>query len=408
MTSIAHKEPDKVPIDLGAMRSTGISALAYGRLKKHLGMRGGTTYVYDVVQQLAEPEDAVLEYVQSDVIDLGRAFLNGESDWKDFTLADGSKAKIPSYVDFVSDGAGGWLTRHADGTVIGAMPKGTLYLNQQCFPLLGWDGRDMSVLGRLPDHMSKVTWAAHPTAPGHKPMTPEHQALVRRTAKRLYDTTDYAIMAGFGGNLFEWGEFLFRLDQFLIALLENPRSTLAVLDRLTEIHLENLEKFLDAVEGYVQIVQFGDDLGSQQATLISPKLYREVFKPRHKLIFERVKRRAGMHVFLHSCGAIADILPDLIEVGVEIINPVQTSSRGMDPVRLKREFGRDVTFWGGGCDTQVVLPDGTPEKIDRHVRERIEIFGPGGGFVFCQVHNILPNVPPENVVAMVEAVKKLR
>ncbi len=408
MTSIAHKEPDKVPIDLGAMRSTGISALAYGRLKKHLGMRGGTTYVYDVVQQLAEPEDAILEYVQSDVIDLGRAFLNGVSDWKDFTLADGSQAKIPSYVDFVSDGAGGWLTRHADRTVIGAMPKGAFYLNQQCFPLLDWDGRDMSVLGRLPDHMSKVTWAAHPTAPGHKPMTPEHQALVRRTAKRLYDTTDYAIMAGFGGNLFEWGEFLFRMDQFLIALLENPRSTLAVLDRLTEIHLENLEKFLDAVEGYVQIVQFGDDLGSQQATLISPKLYREVFKPRHKLIFERVKRRAGIHVFLHSCGAIADILPDLIEVGVEIINPVQTSSRGMDPARLKREFGRDVTFWGGGCDTQVVLPDGTPEKIDRHVRERIEIFAPGGGFVFCQVHNILPNVPPENVVAMVEAVKKLR
>ena len=408
LRSIAHKEPDKVPIDLGAMRSTGISAIAYGRLKKHLGMTGGATYVYDVVQQLAEPEDAVLDYVQSDVIDLGRAFLNGESDWKDFTLPDGSQAKVPSYIDFVSDGTGGWLTKHADGTVIGAMPKGAFYLNQRCFPLLDWDGRDMSVLDRLPDHMSKVTWAAHPTAPGHKPMTPEHQAVVRRMAKRLYETTDHAIMAGFGGNLLEWGEFLFRLDQFLIDLLENPRKTLAVLDRLTEIHLENLEKFLDAVEGYVQIVQLGDDLGSQQATLISPKLYREVFKPRHKLIFERVRRRSGMHIFFHSCGAIADILPDLIEAGVEIINPVQTSCRGMEPARLKREFGRDVTFWGGGCDTQAVLPAGTPEEIDRHVRERIEILAPGGGFVFCQVHNILPNVPPENVVAMYDAVKKDR
>jgi uroporphyrinogen decarboxylase len=408
LRSIAHKEPDKVPIDLGAMRSTGISAIAYGRLKEYLGMAGGATYVYDVVQQLAEPEDAILDYVQSDVIDLGRAFLNGDGDWKDFTLPDGSPAKVPSYVDLVSDGAGGRLTKHADGTVIGVMPKGAFYLSQQCFPLLDWDGRDMSVLDRLSDHMSKVTWAAHPTAPGHKPMTPEHQAAVRRTAKRLYETTDHAIMAGFGGNLLEWGEFLFRLDNFLIDLLENPRKSLAVLDKLTEIHLENLEKFLDAVEGYVQIVQLGDDLGSQQATLISPRLYREVFKPRHKLIFERVRRRTGMHVFLHSCGAIADILPDLIEAGVEIINPVQTSCRGMEPGKLKREFGRDVTFWGGGCDTQAILPAGTPEEIDRHVRERIEILAPGGGFVFCQVHNILPNVPPENVVAMYDAVKKYR
>jgi uroporphyrinogen decarboxylase len=198
------------------------------------------------------------------------------------------------------------------------------------------------------------------------------------------------------------------MDQFLIDLVENRRKAEALLDKLVEMHLANLSKVLDAVEGYVQIIQMGDDFGTQQALEISPRLYREVFKPRQRLIFETVRKRSGLHLFLHSCGAIADILPDLIEVGVEIINPVQTSARGMDPARLKKEFGKDITFWGGGCDTQRVLPLGTPEEIEAHVRERIATFAPGGGFVFTQVHNIMPHVPPRNVTAMYDAVKKYR
>jgi uroporphyrinogen decarboxylase len=215
-------------------------------------------------------------------------------------------------------------------------------------------------------------------------------------------------MIGFGGNLLEWGEYLCRFDQFLIDLAENRRKAETLLDRLVGMHLENLEKVLDAVEGCVQIIQMGDDLGSQQATIISPKVYREVFKPRQKILFERIRRRRGIHLFLHSCGSIAAILPDLIEIGVEIINPVQTSARGMDPAALKREFGKDLTFWGGGCDTQHVLPDGSPEEVRRHVKERLATVAPGGGFVFCQVHNILPNVPPENIAAMYEAVRRFR
>ncbi len=407
LAAIDHREPDKVPIDLGAMRSTGISAIAYGRLKKHLGMMKGQTYIYDVVQQLAEPEDEILEYVESDVVDLGRAFLNREEDWKEFTLPDGSPAKIPYYANLVPY-EGGWLAKGRDGTVIGTMPENGFYLNQDCFPLLDWDGEDAAVLERLPDLMGKVTWAAFPTAPWDKPLTLEHQAEIRRRAKYLYESTDYAIMAAFGGNLLEWGEFLCRADQFLADVAENPVKVEKLLDRLVEIHIANLEKFLDAIEGYVQIIQMGDDLGTQLATIISPKTYRELFKPRHRLIYERVRRRSGLHLFLHSCGSIADILKDLIEIGVEIINPVQTSARGMEPEKLKRDFGKDLTFWGGGCDTQRVLPEGTPAEIEKHVRERIDILAPGGGFVFSQVHNILPNVPPEHIVAMYEAVKKYR
>ncbi|MFZ2052895.1 MAG: uroporphyrinogen decarboxylase family protein [Candidatus Aminicenantales bacterium] len=408
LCAIAHREPDKVPIDLGAMRSTGITAMAYCRLKKYLGITGGSTDVYDVIQQLAQPEDPILDFFDADVIDLGRAFLTAAEDWKDFILPDGSPAKIPAYVRVEPDGEGGYLARSEDGTIIGSMPKGTFYLNQTHFPLLEWDGKDRAVLDNLPDLMAKVTWAALPTAPGHKPLTPVHLAEIRRKAKRLYETTDFAIMAGFGGNLLEWGQFLCRNDQFLIDLAENPRKAEALLDRLTEIHLGNLEKFLDAIEGYVQIIQMGDDLGTQLGLQISPQMYRRFFKPRHKLLYERIRKRAGIHLFLHSCGAIADLIPDLIEAGVEIINPVQTSARGMEPERLKREFGKDITFWGGGCDTQQVLPRGTEKEIDEHVRRRIEILAPGGGFVFTQVHNIMPNVPPQNVVAMIEAAKTYR
>jgi len=405
LAAIAHREPDRVPVDLGGMRSTGITAIAYGRLKRHLGIRTGHTFVYDVVQQLAQPEPEVLEFAGSDVVDLGRAWLTDVSEWKDWTLPDGSPAKVPGYVEFEPHN-GGWLVRSVDGTAIGAMPAGTFYLSQQVFPLLDWDG-DPAVLRRLPALMDKVTWSALPTAPFHRPLTPAHLADIRLKARELFETTDYAIMAGFGGNLLEWGEYLCRFDQFLIDLAGDRRKAEALLDRLVEMHLENLEKLLDAVEGYVQIVQMGDDLGSQQATVISPRVYREVFKPRQKLLFERVRRR-GLHLFLHSCGSIAGIIPDLIEAGVEILNPVQTSARGMDPAFLKREFGKDLTFWGGGCDTQRVLPEASPEEVRRHVGERLATFGPGGGFVFCQVHNILPNVPPENVAAMYEAVRRHR
>ncbi len=408
LAAIAHREPDKVPIDLGAMRSTGITAVAYGNLKRYLGLTGGTTDVYDVVQQLAQPEDPILDYFEADVIDLGRAFLTADQDWKDFTLPDGSAARIPAYAEFEPDGEGGWVVRSPDGTPLGSMPKGAYYLSQIHFPLLDWDGQDLTVLDRLADSMARVTWAALPTAPWHKPLTKEHLSYIRRQAKWLSETTDFAIMAGFGGNLLEWGQYLCRNDQFLIDLIESPRKVEALLDRLTGMHLENLELFLDAVEGYVQIIQMGDDLGTQLAPQISPSMYRRFFKPRHKLIFERVRRRSGLHLFFHSCGAIAPLLPDLIEIGVEIINPVQTSARGMEPERLKREFGKDLTFWGGGCDTQRVLPHGTEREIDEHVRKRFEILAAGGGFVFTQVHNIMPNVPPENIVAMIEAAKTYR
>jgi len=407
LCAISHKEPDKVPVDLGGMRSTGISAIAYSRLKNHLGLSRGHTYVYDVVQQLAQPEQEILDFADSDVVDLGRAFLTEEADWKDFMLPDGSPAKIPSYARFQQHD-GGWQALSSEGKVIGVMPRGAHYLTQTVFPLQAWERSSLSILDRLSKLMEETTWSAFPTAPWHKPLSPEHMQEIRDRAKMLYETTDYAIMVGFGGNLLEWGEYLCGFERFMSDLLSDPIKVHALLDKLLEMHLDNLGDMLPAVSGYVQIIQLGDDLGGQHGPLISPQQYREFFKPRHKVIVEEIKKKSDLHVFLHSCGSIADLFPDIIEIGVEIINPVQTSAEGMDPVRLKREFGKDLTFWGGGCDTQRLLPFGSQAEIREHVRQRLEIFSPGGGYVFTQVHNIMPNVPPQNVVAMYDAVKMYR
>ena len=175
-----------------------------------------------------------------------------------------------------------------------------------------------------------------------------------------------------------------------------------------ERHLSSLEKICQAVGDVVDVIRLGDDLGMNTGPLMSPETYRKLFKPRHKILCGYIKANSSMHTFLHSCGSIYKLLPDLIDAGFEIINPVQTNARDMQPERLKNEFGADVTFWGGGADTRSVLNQGTPAQVKDHVRENIEILSPGGGFVFNTIHNILPDVPPENIVAMFEAIDEYR
>jgi len=401
LAAINHQEPDRVPIDLGGMRSTGIMAIAYNRLKERLEMGGDTAHVYDVVQQLAQPEEAVLQFAQADVVDLGRAFWTEPEDWQDWPLPDGSGAKLPATAKLRCEPEGQYLDAE-DGTVLGAMPTGALYLSQRYWPLADWDGS--GDLANLPNLLKNVTWAALPTPPSHLPMTPEHVAEVRRRGQVLRDSTDYAIMAAFGGNLLEWGQFLCGSENFLCDLAANPAKVEKLLDRLVELHLANLEPFAKAVNGIVDLVQMGDDLGGQAGPQLSPAMYRRFFKERHRVLYDAVKEKTGAHLFLHSCGSVAALLPDLVDIGVEVLNPVQTNAAGMEPAFLKREFGQHLTFWGGGCDTRHVLPNGDAREIADHVKERVDTFAPGGGFVFTQVHNIMANVPPDNIVSMYEAI----
>jgi uroporphyrinogen decarboxylase len=187
-------------------------------------------------------------------------------------------------------------------------------------------------------------------------------------------------------------------------LAGEPQHAHRFLDKLVEIHLANLERFLEVVGEYIDIILFGDDLGMQTGAMISPQMYREFFKERHKLLWNRAKELADVKVMLHCCGGIRELLRDLIEAGLDAINPVQISCFGMDVSELKADFGREITFWGGGCDTRDILPNGTPKQVAENVKEQIKILKKDGGFVFQQVHNILANVPPENIVAMFDTV----
>jgi uroporphyrinogen decarboxylase len=220
----------------------------------------------------------------------------------------------------------------------------------------------------------------------------------------------------FGGNLLEVGQFLYRNDNFFMLLAGEPDRAAAFLDKAVELHLEKLKKFLAAVGDAIDIILFGDDLGMQTGPQISPDMYRALFKPRHKLMWETAKKlapagrggdanRPPLRVMLHCCGSIRALLPDLIDAGLDAVNPVQISTTGMEASGLKRDFGRDIVLWGGGCDTQKVLLSGTPAQVRDHVRQQVAALYRDGGFVFQQVHNVLAAVPPANIVAMFDAVR---
>ncbi|MHB1293969.1 MAG: uroporphyrinogen decarboxylase family protein [Anaerolineae bacterium] len=400
LSAIDHREPDRVPIDFGGHRSTGIMAIPYNRLKKHLGITSGDIYVYDVVQQLAIVEPEVLDHFGIDAVELGRGFALQPEDWRPWQLPDGTPCQIPAFIRPVRVG-NDWHVYHEDGTLIAIQKEGCLYFEQTLFPLAnspqesGWDIAKAS---------EKVMWAALGTPPAPLGFDDEGLRRLAEGAQRFRASTDRAVIGLFGGNLLENGQFLFRNDNFFMLLAGEPARAHRFLDELTAMHLQNLERYLAAVGPYIDIIAFGDDLGMQTGPQVSPRMYREFFKPRHSLLWHRAKELANVRVMLHSCGGIYPLLRDLIEAGMDILNPVQTTCQDMEPERLKREFGKDMTFWGGGCNTRDVLPNGTPAEVSEDVRRRVAILAPGGGFVFNQIHNVMAGVPPENVVAMLEAV----
>lgn len=388
LKTLRHEEPDKVPIDLGAMRSTGIMAMAYNQLKKYLGIPGGATKVYDVYQQLAEPEPDILNRFEVDVVDLNNTLGVLSDEWKEWNLPDGSPGRIHTSQYPVKRGDE-WVLME-DGRAVARMPQSCYYFETIYHPL---------AKATTTAEIKKYNWPF---------FHDEELREAEKQARFLYEETDYAIMGGFGGNILEYGQGLRGWGQFMMDLAVEKNFAAELMDRMVEVHLKNLEGYLQAVGKYIQIIQMGDDLGTQNATQMSPDMYREMIKPRHKRVYQYVKDHSDIYLFLHTCGSVYDLIPDLIDTGVEILNPVQTSAAKMDPATLKAEFGDQLTFWGGGADTQHILPNGSPEEVRENVKEMLKIFAPGGGFVFTQVHNVQANVPPENVVAAYETAKKYR
>ena len=403
LATINHQRPDRVPVDLGATPSSGISAIAYSNLLKHIGQEDTDVLIYDVVQQLAQPDLHILNRFGVDVLDIGRTFNEDPIDWYPITMANGAKAFYPKWFKPTLMPDGSYHTFDNDGkSILSRMPIGATFFDQTYFPYV--DGYPDSY-DNLDAEMGRIMWARDAHSPWDHAGDEKFWQTLRDKTLKLRKSTDKALLVVCGCNLFEWGTFLRRMDNFLMDLMCDPYNVEKLLDALMIRHLATLEKVCHAVGDIVDIIRFGDDLGMTSGPFMDVETYRTLFKPRHKMLCDYVKSNSKMHTFIHSCGSISLLMPDLIEAGIEIFNPVQTNAWHMDPEFLKKEFGKDCTFWGGGLETAGTLNVDNPEKIKEKVLRRMEILSKDGGFVFNTVHNILPDVPPENVIAMFEAVK---
>ena len=404
VSALNHREPDKVPIDFNGHRSSGIMAQAYKRLREYNGLPQRPLYVYDFIQQLALVEDDVLDLVGADVVELGHGYHKHDEYWRDWELPDGTRCKIPAFIEVKKTDEGN-VVYGDEGQIICIQKNGCDFYEQTCFPYMD---SDSTTFDDLQYKLNQIMWCrlGIPPAPAGVDSA-SGLAILKETAKEQRDSTDRAIYATFGGNLVEIGEFSFRIDQFLYMLAAEPKRIHTYLDKLTEYHLDNMELYLGAVGEYIDVIGFGDDLGMQTGPQFSPAMYREFFKPRHKILWNRAKELCPhLKVSLHCCGGVYPLIADLVEAGLDAINPVQFTCTDMELARLKREFGQDMVFWGGGCDTRDILPNDTPENVRAHVKENVATMAPGGGFVFQQVHNILKNVPPENLMAMFSAARE--
>ena len=403
LAAIDHKEPDRVPIDIGATPSSGISLVAYQNLVKHIGMPHLKSYTYDVVQQVVQPEMEFLDHYGIDVVDIGRNFNQDPDYWHELELIEGYPALYPKWFNPERQKDNSWIARNNRGEAIGRMPHGATFFDQIVFPYLDGFPDDYS---KLDEAMNRSVWGGFGFTPWDWADRPGFWEMMRTKTLELKEQTDKALLLGVGCNLFEWGTFLRRMDNFLTDMFMYPDEVHRLLDALMDKHMDLLAKVCDSVGDIVDIVKFGDDFGMNSGPFIPVETYNEFFHHREKQMCDYVKSHSSMKTMLHSCGGIYELIPGLIEAGYDILNPVQINAVNMEPERLKKEFGKDITFWGGGADTKSILNNATPEKVKEHVLHNLEIFMKDGGFVFNTVHNIMPDVPPQNIVAMFEAINE--
>ena len=383
LTALNHQEPDRVPIDLGAECNSGIAAGAYARLRQRLGINGAPVKVHDVEQMMAWVELPVVEALGVDVLAVPRlvqSYGTRIDTWRNWQLPDGTPVEAPANFAPVAD---------ADGSLC-------LYLNDELVARKAPTSHYFDRMVEFKVHSPLPPVESFPLAV----TSDEELEWVRRYARRLRAETDKALLGESGLALTRWGSH----QEWLVTIAADPGYVRDFYDRKIENLLTNIRLYAQAMGDNIDIIGFGQDFGAQRGLMISPRAFDELIAPYHKRLFDWVHANTSWKVFFHCCGAIYPIIGKLIECGIDILNPVQTSAVGMDPSRLKAEFGDRLVFWGGGIDTQHVLPYGTPDDVRAQVAERIRIFGPGGGFVFNPVHNIQEDVPVENLLAMFDAV----
>jgi uroporphyrinogen decarboxylase len=360
---------------MGGTVVTGIQAKAYARLREHLGLPEKEIVIIDILQQLVQVDDDVMESMGVDFRNISpRSTASFKIELK--RTADGR------YSYFYDEYQVGWR-----------MPvDGGMYYDMFAHPLIGNIAADDVDKYVLPD-----------------PLDPSRFEGLREAARKVLEEEKRALVIGnISAGIFELYLWTRGFKDGYTEWAENPTMAKKILRKYADLQLAYWERMFEVMEGIpIDVVQMADDLAGQNGMLISPASYRRNLKPFHKEMFDYIHSKTDAKIFFHSCGSIRPLIPDLIEVGVDILNPVQVSAANMDSAELKREFGKDISFWGGGVDTQNAFDERhTPEQVRADVRKRLQDLMPGGGFVFNTVHNIQGNVPPENIMAMWEAVQE--
>ena len=393
--AIRFEEPDRVPIDVGGSQATGICVDAYVDLVKCLGLDVGLPIVYEQMQMLARLADPVRQRLHTDVIELenpSTAWGLVNENFEPWTTGPGNKVLMPGNFKSTTDDKGYHYLLDEQGQPLAYMPPGGLYFDRVC----------TATESNSDEKMSPETWAQSIPLYGDK-----HLRHLENSARQLHEGTEYSIQGGFlkGGLGSSMGIFAgHTMTDWLCRLVSEPEYAFSVLQATAERAVENLKVYLQAVGKYIDtIFVCGTDFGAQNGELFNPRIFKELYVPNIRLMTEYVHRHSDAKTMFHSCGSNFNLIEHFIEAGVDILNPIQATAARMDPVELKQRFGGRIVFWGGGADTQTVLPYGTTDEVREQVKERIRIFASGGGFVFSQVHNIQYGVPPQNILAMADA-----
>lgn len=385
--ALNHEETDRVPMDLGSSRSTGINANAYQNLKRHMGI-ASETVCFDVKQDLAYPDFELLRRLGIDVVILPRLVPSVGVRIDRLTHGqlpcNGGECLLSEAFHPVDIGGGTEGLYDAEGHLLAKRAKGSLYFDECYNPLQNVeDESEIDKLLTLPS------------------ISDEEMVWLRSRAKDIYENTDFCISGATSTSLFEKGWKDWGMQTFMENLYCEPELMEYYLDKMTDAYIVMMERYLDAVGDYVQVVQNNDDFGSQRGMLLSPDLYRKFFKPRHARINEAIrKKKKDIHISLHCCGSIRPIIGDIIESGYDILNPIQKEAADMDPYEIKKEFGERMTIWGGACSTQTTLTHGTLDEIIAECKAMIQCYAPGGGFVYSAIHNIQADISPEKILAV--------
>ncbi len=397
---LEHKIPDRVPIDFGGSQTTGIHMDEYIDLARYLGLDAEPPKVYEQFQMLARIEGTMRDVLCGDLIELENdslswGIING--DWKPWVNMAGNTVLMPGDFHPTQDEKGYYYLYDKHGDVCARMAPGSRYFDRF--------GEPKNLRSYDDDPIDPEDW---------KKSIPRYEddelKRLQKRAETLYKYTDYAIFGGFlkGSKLGTTGVFAgYDLQEWFYILMTDPSYANELFHATAEAAVENLKVYLEAVGQYMEILMMStSDYGTQRGPMISPDTFEKIYAPNYRIMNDYVHQHSNVKTFFHSCGAIRSLLPGFIDAHADAINPVQLSAHGMDPRELKSEYGDKIIFWGGGCDTQDVLPNGSVEQVREHVKQNMLTFKQGGNYVFTSVHNIQALVPPQNIIAMLDAAKE--